>query len=717
MVPSDADLHHVRFVDYAGFAMGPGERRQPQWLRVGGLCFVGCWEVMAWRRYSGIATTWADADYAFECSQAFIDDISKLGCNAVVVPYDCGHGEACNEREVQRTKAFIALAQQQGLRVGTYFRPDIVWTETLSQAELEELAGAFQVDAQGRLVQPFGAAAVNVCYHHAGARARLLRHIKRAISELHSDMLHLDGLIVGGAEGSGACRCPNCVADFRRFLVGRYGADRDAAARRFGHPYLEQMVPPANYPTNSAPFDSGPVQPHWAEWVAFRCTWTSRLLAEVAQCARELNPEVAIEVNNALPAVREPAALFLGTDVIGIGHYTDASWSEDGYPPALLPDGKLIQRVRQFKLCRAAGTFALTYMDQADERRLRQNLAHTAAFNLGHIGCIGFPPHMNFSNRYTVHFQTKCAFMGWLKAQRQYFCGLRSAATLAVWRPRENMAMSGRMAYAATMRMEQLLIESCLGFDLAFDEDPRALARYAVVMVPNVECMSLEQITGLINYVRRGGSLLVGQDSALFDLWHRRRIENPWAPLFGDATAKNVVADAVAVGAAGVFVEARTASVGDALARVEYGKGRAVYAPQIVDPASQPSLMTADGALNTALDYTNWVVPDAAAEITAAVDWLQAGRLRWQVDAGRGMLAEFLTQESPSRTLLHLVNLCPEPQRHCAVTIDAPAAGEIAVLHPPTDLAPRWRVERTHRRTQVIFDFLDVYVVVVVPGE
>jgi len=66
-----------------------------------------------------------------------------------------------------------------------------------------------------------------------------------------------------------------------------------------------------------------------------------------------------------------------------------------------------------------------------------------------------FPPRMNFSNRYTVHFDIKCDFMRWLNAHRDYYRGCRSAASIAVWRARENMALSGKLAYAATMRLEQ----------------------------------------------------------------------------------------------------------------------------------------------------------------------------------------------------------------------------------------------------------------------
>ena len=199
---------------------------------------------------------------------------------------------------------------------------------------------------------------------------------------------------------------------------------------------------------------------------------------------------------------------------------------------------------------------------------------------------------------------------------------------------------------------------------------------------------------------------------------HRRRVENPWAALFGDASAKNVVADAVAVGVAGVFTEAQTAVSSEDLTQASHGKGRAVYTPLVVDPATQPSLMTVHGQLDTALDHTNWVVPECADALNRAIDWLLEGRESRRVTAGRGMLAESLVQATTGRTLVHLVNLCPEPQRACTVAFDATYKPEaVTVLHPPADLAPCWRVERTSEQTHVVFELLDVYAVVVVQGQ
>ena len=710
---SSADEARIPFVDYGRMALPPGERQRPRWMQEEGLCFVGCWETLPWRRYCGVATTWAEEDYAFEHSEAFLDDVKKLGCNLIIIPYDCGHGEAFIEDDVQLGKAFIEMAHKKGLKVGTYFRPDAVWIETFSEAELAEMEGGFQIDSTGRFIQPFGSSARNVCYHHPGALARFKRHIRRAIVDLKTDMLHLDGMIIGAYEGDGACRCPLCVADFRKFLVDRYGHDRELAKRRFGHPFLEKVVPPANYPLDAPPYDSGPIQPHWCEWVAFRCTWTSRTLAEVAALTKELNPEVAININNAATAVRENAALLMGTDVVGVG-YADAQWSEDAYGPRLHDNGLLIQRVRQCKLCRAAGTVVLTYMHEQEARPLRQNLAHVAAFNDGAIGCIGFPPHMNFSNRYNVHFDVNCDFMRWFNQHRPYFRDTRSAAQIALWRPRENMALSSKLSYAAAMRLEQLLIETCRGFDIVFDESPAVLARYDLVVVPNVECMSLDQIEGLVAWVERGGSLLVGQDSAMFDLWHRRRIENPWAALFGTASAKNVAADAVAANFAGIFVAADTKRASEGLTRASYGKGRAVYAPLVVDPSAQPSMTTVHGGLNLSLDYTNWVVPEHADEFNRAIDWLMNGREVFAVSAERGLLAEFLSQSESGRKLVHLVNLRPEPQRNCRVDIHLEKAQEINVLSPPTDVPPQWQIKRGADGTQVTFDLLDTYAVVVI---
>ena len=276
------------------------------------------------------------------------------------------------------------------------------------------------------------------------------------------------------------------------------------------------------------------------------------------------------------------------------------------------------------------------------------------------------------------------------------------------------MAMSGRLAYAATMRMEQLLVETCRGFDFVLDESPKALSRYDLVIVPNVECMSLKQIEGLIAYVAQGGNLLIGQDTAIYDLWHRRRIENPWAALFGTASAKNVVADAVAQGMAGVFVAANTQDQSDAITLVTHGKGRAAYCPMVVDPLV-PTFADDDPRR---IEHAAWIIrtgwfPKMRTRFPKCSIPCSNGKEGFRVTGERGLLAEFMQQEKQGRELIHLVNLRPAPQSHCEVKLGSKVQRtDVSVLYPPTDTPPRWKVTREKEMTRIVFDHLDVYAVV-----
>ena len=104
------------------------------------------------------------------------------------------------------------------------------------------------------------------------------------------------------------------------------------AKRRFGHPFMEKVNPPLNYPLDSAPFDSGPIEPNWGEWVAFRCTWTSRILAEVAAWTKELNPEVAIEHQQRPSRSSGKCAAVRGEPIPSASAIIPTPvWSEDAY--------------------------------------------------------------------------------------------------------------------------------------------------------------------------------------------------------------------------------------------------------------------------------------------------------------------------------------------------------------------------------------------------
>jgi len=83
--------------------------------------------------------------------------------------------------------------------------------------------------------------------------------------------------------------------------------------------------------------------------------------------------------------------------------------------------------------------------------------------------------------------------------------------------------------------MYQALIEARVPFEMVHDGllDPQRLARYRLLILPNVAALSGQQCEQLRAWVRRGGNLLATHETSLYDEWGRRREDFGLADLFG----------------------------------------------------------------------------------------------------------------------------------------------------------------------------------------
>ncbi len=83
--------------------------------------------------------------------------------------------------------------------------------------------------------------------------------------------------------------------------------------------------------------------------------------------------------------------------------------------------------------------------------------------------------------------------------------------------------------------MYQALIEARVPFEMVHDGllDLKRLARYRLLILPNVAALSDAQCEQLRAYVRRGGNLLATYETSLYDEWGRRRGDFGLADLFG----------------------------------------------------------------------------------------------------------------------------------------------------------------------------------------
>jgi len=692
------------------------KREKPEWVRKEGFIFVGAWESLMWDRRAGAACHNLDEVWDFAHSEEFVRDLKELGCNSLIVHFDYRFGKHSQKEDWARTKELIKLCRKYGLRVGTYFRPDLIFPEALVGEE-RQILKYVQRDPWGREQSVTSPHMKLLCFHHPEVVKHFEEMISIAIRDLKADIMHFDGLIFGGREPDKACRCDKCKEDFREFLKERYRKKPDVAKKRLGFAIFDNIEPPYDYPNLT--FPAGPVtDPLWQEWIEFRCFWTAKLARHFARYVHSLNPDVAVEVNYSV-AVRENMAACIGNDFPTVAKYFDGLWSEDAYRPEVLPSGELISRIRQCKMARRCDAFVFTYMEGPDDRSVLRNMAHVAAFNGGTIASLGFVPRMPWD--YRKQFQAKKAFVKWLRKNWQYYLDTEVVADIAVWRSERSSAFGSDLVNAAAMRMEQLLIEERIPFTIVFDEWLESCGPERILVLPNVECLTDPQAQAIERFVKNGGGLFIGQESSLYDGWRRRRDDFLLRNVMGPEASRDAEFKAGifrAIGPAGIVTGHEEERSGGKVHLGEFGKGRVAYVPEIVNPSKQPSRITATGQFDMSLDYTNWRVPEKKDEVMMALRWLLGDGARFSVDAPRGVVAEYLFQKKERRYLVHLVNFLEKGDVPLVQVKMRLEPGEkidgVQIISPDADGPPKikWKTERGRLFVEILD--LDLYAVLII---
>jgi hypothetical protein len=244
---------------------------------------------------------------------------------------------------------------------------------------------------------------------------------------------------------------------------------------------------------------------------------------------------------------------------------------------------------------------------------------------------------------------------------QRYYTGTRNVADVAVLRNWPSMAYSINAAYVPATLMEQTLIQHNIPFDLLFDEELTNLDRYQSVILAGQECVSDAQAKLLLDYVRRGGTLVITDNTGEYNGWREKRRENPFLP-----------------------------------ARPE-GKGRIIYVPHIVpDAKSEKGQGGGDnpepGAASQQtprMSPPQWVLPKNHQEIyDTIVGGLPRG-LSLTSDTPLTTVAELLTRPETRETLVHFVNFDRQyPLAPFKVTVRKQFAGDVksvTALSPDTD--------------------------------
>ena len=462
------------------------------------------------------------------------------------------------------------------------------------------------------------------CFSNQNYLDYLKKVVRYAVVEVKTDFIHFDNFDLSSEPDS--CHCNACKAGFRKRLRTKYSAEQ--RKDRFGFDNLTTVNPPLWNKSNPPDKMDIIFDPAFQEWIDYRCQSMADALSQMVTLIASLNPEVVVEINCG-GMVGENSPWTSGTDRTRLLPLTQVFWDEQDMQPEYLPDGRLITSIRSYKMARCYQNVALTNSSQWPGEL---GVAEALAFNQ----TIGFAG----SNPLSAEMVKYIAFY---RKHRDLYVGSRDVATVAVLRSYPSITYHNSRAGLSAILMEQALIQGRVPFQYAFDEYLLRLSPSSckVLILPDSECLSDQQLAAIRSYVQAGGGLVATEQAGLYDEWRRLRVKPGLEGLVDGQSSAAAYQEEVS--ASPILLGAPT--------RKQIGKGRVVYLPGIAF----------DGAMPEAEPYFTigpefWKRPKNWQHLLQSVAWAAQDDIPLEVSGPDYLAVNLVEQPDMRRRMVHLLN-------------------------------------------------------------
>lgn len=559
----------------------------------------------------------------YQQSEELIKKLKEHGVEVFHTHLYKGFGMEAEREGMEETRKAVEIAHRLGMKADVYIQWNTLMYETFF-VEQPKAVDWIQRDVSGLpILLPYGyqqSYRYRPCFANQQYLNYLRLIVEHAIVQVKADFIHFDNFDLNAEPDS--CHCPACVSGFRRHLKTKY---TPALLReRFGFERIDYVTPPQWNMENPPEKMQIIYDPVFQEWIDFRCQLMADALKQMYECASSLNREVGLEINPA-GITGQNRSWTAGIDHARLLKFTKSFWSEEENVPGYHPDGRLVSKIRSYKLARAYSNVLLGYVDD-DPLALAEDLAFNQT-----LGFVGIYPISKNTDAY-IEFYLK---------YRDFYVGSKDAANVAVLRSYASLTYNNASAQLCAIQVEQSLIQSCIPFDLVFDEGLLDLAKYKVLVLPDSECLSDEQLALLRTYVEGGGGLVAIGQSGLYDQWRRvRNVPGLQGMVQNQPEAKEYQER---VGSA------KTAA--GVASRRQIGTGRVGYMQALEYDGSLPA-----HTRNFAITNDFWKRPKNWQELVELVRWAANEQLLIEVNNPEYVTANCTIQENRRRLFIHMVN-------------------------------------------------------------
>jgi hypothetical protein len=625
-------------------AAAPSPLPRAHWIDNGLIDAGGSHEPLLFVTRRGGQRLDARQEYENHQSEETIRALKDAGVEVFHTHLYKGFGMAAEMPGMRDTVRAAGFAHSLGMKVDTYIQWNTMMYETFF-AEEPRAKDWVQRDSLGRPIMLTYGFQQSYRYRPCFKNQDYLNYLKKivhfAVQEAKTDFIHFDNFDLNAEPDS--CHCPWCVNGFRNHLRSKYTpVERQ---ERFGFSNVDYVNPPEWNAQNPPAKMQIIFDPAIQAWIDFRCQLMTDALRQMAAHAKSLNPEVVIEVN--------PHGITGGNRAweAGLDHarflpLTEVFWTEEPNLPGVQPDGRVVSRIRSYKLARAFNNTLLSYPES------ELALAECLAFNQT-IGYAGIYPLSAAVRKYIDFY----------RANRRIFHETRDLADVAVLRSYASITYNQPRCQLSAILAEQALIQAAVPFHIIFDPHLANLSPYRVLVLPDSECLSDAQIEAIRGFVHRGGGLVVVGRSGLYDQWRRLRITPGLKGLVRSQPAASAYEETVG----------RHSDEGQ-VQRALVESARVFYLPSLQFDGSLPAF----GPYFN-IDNRFWKNPANATEFLDGVAWVRGAEPPVHVEGPNHLIVNAVEHAARHFTAVHLVNYhaAAGPLENITVTCRIPEGARV----------------------------------------